>query len=393
MTLRAAKTGTILHVLLLEKNFWGSGTSGRNSHLIHGGLRYLKYFDFGLVREALRERSRLLQLCPDTVRPLRFEMHLNTWGEALFYGAGIALYDILAAGNRIGSSKYFGKTLSYWDAASDSAALVLDNVADARAHGALCLPYTNAERITADSVELSSGEIISAKVVVDARGPWISSPGLRLVRGSHIVVPRLYEGDHAIAHFHTDGRIIFFIPWGELAPLTLIGTTEADHEGNADHAEISAAERDYLCAIASSLFPGFAKENIVGEFSSLRPLVQETGKSASATSREHKIAYDSSGILKIEGGKYTTYRSMAEESADKVLARLQPQLVGFYPTRNTAFTAPTQRPKEFWERVAWSKERDECRHAKDFLTCCTNWAWQKKWSPEELLALEEVLSS
>ncbi|GAB4357685.1 MAG: hypothetical protein OHK0021_01980 [Bryobacter sp.] len=353
-------------------------------------MRYLKYFDFSLVREALRERSRLLKLSPHTVRPLRFEMHLKTWSESLFYGLGIGLYDLLAAGHHIGQSRYFGKTLSYWDAASDSAPLVIDNIRDARAMGASCWPYTEVAALGDDHVLLASGEKIMARVVVDARGPWRKVPGLRLVRGSHIVSERLYAGDHAIAHFHSDGRILFFIPWGDRYPVTLIGTTEADHAGTADDVAISEQEREYLCNITRGLFPHFRPEMLVGEFSSLRPLVAEEGKNASATSREHNITFDANGILFIEGGKYTTYRLMAEQAADKVLERVRPSLAGFYPTRTEAFRVNTQRPTDLAQRLQWAQTEEGCRTADDFLTCSTNWAWQKPWTAAERAALEEA---
>jgi glycerol-3-phosphate dehydrogenase len=388
LTLRAKLKGAPLRVVLLEKKFWGSGTSGKNSHLIHGGLRYLKYFDFGLVREALRERSTLLRLAPHAVRPLRFDLPLDSWGKRLYYCAGISLYDLLATGHRIGSSKYFGKTLSYWDAASDSAALVIDNVRDAQRLGAECWPRTQAMEVTASEVRLEDGRRIEARVVVDARGPWMPVEGMRLVRGSHIVVPRVYDGEHAVAHFHDDGRIIFFIPWGDLHPVTLIGTTDVDHEGSANQVTISAAEKDYLLRIARKVFPAARLDEVVGEFSSLRPLVAAPGKSASATSREHRIEFDTAGILRIEGGKYTTYRSMAEEAADKVLAHVAPHLAGFYPTRSEGFGVAVNRPREFQARIEWARHEESCSNAEEFLTCSTNWAWQKRWSEEEIAAIE-----
>jgi glycerol-3-phosphate dehydrogenase len=392
LALRANLRGVNLRVLLLEKSFWGSGTSGRNSHLIHGGLRYLKYLDFGLVREALRERQRLLKLAPNTVRPLRFEMNLSSLADRLFYGAGVALYDALATGYRIGSSRYWGPTISYWDAASDSAALVIDNVRDARRCGAVCRPRTEVTSMSDSSVVLSGGERIEAGVVVDARGPWMKKPGLRLVRGSHIVVPRLYPSDHAIAHFHRDGRIIFFIPWGDFEPLTLVGTTEADHPGSADEVAISSQEREYLRGIARELFPKAELDEIRGEFSSLRPLVLDPGKSSSATSREHRIEFDDQGILRIEGGKYTTYRLMAEEAADKALSRVNPELVGFYPTRETPFAVDTQRPKDVAGRIAWAKREEGCSTAEEFLTCATNWAWQRRWTEDALRPIREAFA-
>jgi glycerol-3-phosphate dehydrogenase len=392
LALRAHLKNKPLRILLLEKRFWAAGTSGKNSHLIHGGLRYLKYMDFALVREALRERSLLLKLAGHAVRPLRFDLPLDSWFKRLYYCCGISLYDLLAAGHRIGKSKYWGQTLTYWDAASDSAALVIDNVRDAQLLGADCRPRTKAANVQSNAITLEDGTRIEARVIADARGPWMPVENIRLVRGSHIVVPRLYQGDHAIAHFHTDGRIIFFIPWDGLQPLTLIGTTDVDHDGGPDDVQISGAEREYLLAIARKLFPRQNIGDIAGEFSSLRPLVAEPGKSASATSREHRIEFGEDGILRIEGGKYTTYRSMAEEAADKLLARVEPSLVGFYPTRIEPFRVPVDRPKDLESRIAWAKREEGCRNAEEFLTCCTNWAWQKRWSPDEIAAIDAELA-
>lgn len=386
LALRAHVSGQALRVLLLEKNFWGAGTSGKNSHLIHGGLRYLKYFDFGLVSEALRERALLLKLAPDAVRPLRFELTAESLFDRAFYGVGIALYDFLAGKNRIGQSTYFGGRLAYWDAASDSAALVIDNVRDARHYGATCVSGRGVKRMWADGVELDNGVRVKAGCVVDARGPWMGGENMRLVRGSHIVLPRLYEGDHAIAHFHKDGRIIFFIPWGDLERVTLVGTTDADHAESPDAVEISWSETEYLRGIAEQLFPASAKMPIVGTFSSLRPLLAATGKSASATSREHQIGFRADGVLAIQGGKYTTYRSMAEEAGDLVCGKIAPDdgLAALHPTRERAFAVPTRRPVGIEARIEWAKREEGCPSLEAFLTCSTNWAWQKRWTLEEL---------
>jgi glycerol-3-phosphate dehydrogenase len=390
LALRAHLKNTPLRIVLAEKNYWSAGTSGKNSHLIHGGLRYLKYFDFRLVHEALRERATLLKLSPDSVRPLRFEIPLNSLPERLFYSAGVALYDLLSLGHRIGNSRYFGGPLSYWDAASDSAPLVIDNMRDARHHGAICLPRTTVTNLNATSAHIN-GAPIEAKVVADTRGPWANTANLRLVRGSHIVVPRLYEGTHAIAHFHKDGRILFFIPWGEsgtdIPPTTLIGTTDVDHTGTPDDVRISNDEVQYIASITAELFPKNTPNKILGTFSSLRPLVVAEGKSATATSREHKIEFNSQGILAVTGGKYTTYRSMSEEATDLICTRIAPHLANFHPTQTQPFAVETKRPKSLAARYEWAKKQEGCDSLEAFLTCSTNFAWQKIWTPADLIEL------
>jgi glycerol-3-phosphate dehydrogenase len=386
LALRSSISGFQLRILLLEKSFWGHGTSGRNSHLIHGGLRYLKHFDFRLVREALEERGRLLRLCPHTVRPLRFELTCESLFDKLFYGAGIALYDILAGYHRIGASSYFGQRLSYWDAASDSAALVIDNVREASHYGATCLWGRPVKRLWSEGIELTNGIRVKASCVIDARGPWIESPALRLVRGSHIVLPRLYPENYATAHFHSDGRIIFFIPWGDLNPVTLIGTTDVDHGASADQVAISSGEIDYLRAITARLFPHAANFPLLGSFSSLRPLISTPGKSASSTSREHSIAFNANGVLEIQGGKYTTYRAMAEEAANQVVAKIAPGagLDRLFPTRDQPFVVLTERPRDLAARLDFARREEGCSTLEHFMTCSTNWAWQKRWTADEL---------
>lgn len=390
LAVRAHKKQRPLRVLLLEKQFWGAGTSGRNSHLIHGGLRYLKYFDFALVREALAERSRLLKLSSDTVRPLEFALWVNSFPERLFYSAGIFLYDLLATGHRIGSSHYLGSHASYWDAASDSAALVIDNVRDAARLGVDCVAKAKVISLERDKVWLEGGIEVEAGAVVDARGAWTEGKRIRRVRGSHIVLPKLFEGDQAIAHFHKDGRIIFFIPWGDLERVTLVGTTDVDHPGSPDRVAIDGSEEEYLRMISTKLFPHSASLPVLGRFSSLRPLLSAEGRSASATSREHQIDWREDGILEIVGGKYTTYRSMAEESADFCLRRVAPELAGFYPTRDEPFGIPTKRPQGIAQRIQWAKDQEGCTTALDFLTCSTNWAWQKQWDVESLRPIAEA---
>jgi len=325
LALRGSISGFRLRILLLEKSFWGHGTSGRNSHLIHGGLRYLKNFDFRLVREALEERGRLLRLCPHTVRPLRFELTCEGLFDKLFYGAGIALYDILAGHHRIGASSYFGQRLSYWDAASDSAALVIDNVREARHYGATCLWGRPVKRLWNEGVELTNGIRVKASCVIDARGPWIQSPALRLVRGSHIVLPRLYPENYATAHFHSDGRIIFFIPWGDLHPVTLIGTTDVEHTDGPGTARIGAAEVDYLCSMANQYFERrIGPADVVWSFAGLRPLLEDESDDPSSVTRDYVFELDQVGApaLSVFGGKLTTFRVLAEEAVDRIATAL-----------------------------------------------------------------------
>jgi glycerol-3-phosphate dehydrogenase len=360
-----------LNVGLVEQNHFSSGTSGKNSHLIHGGLRYLKQLDFKLVREALRERAVLLRIAPHLVDPQPFLMPVSGVAKSLYYDLGLTVYDFFdgigaVPRHRRVSLKEVRKlepglsppgmtgAMEFYDAQVRSARLVLENVFEAVRLGAACANYVRAEGHRRDEtgvwrVQLRdsiAGETFEtrARALVDSTGPWAKDPAPRLVRGSHIVMPRMGQSKHAIAHFEDDGRIIFFIPWGERGDRTLIGTTDVDHDGSADDVHISEEETRYLRTIAARIFPASAKLEPVATFSSLRPLLASHGlvhRSATKATREHHIYRDPEGIVRITGGKYTTYRSMSEEAGDMVTADVAPALRGVHLTATTALNGNT----------------------------------------------------
>jgi glycerol-3-phosphate dehydrogenase len=356
-----------LKVALVEQNHFSSGTSGKNSHLIHGGLRYLKQFDYRLVREALHERAVLLRIAPHLVEPLPFLMPIAGFAKSLYYDLGLTIYDFFDGSGAVpwhrrvslkevrglepglGTPGMTG-AMEFYDAQVRSARLVLENIFEAVSNGAACSNYVRAESHARDQDGLwrvrlrdsIAGETFEARarVLVDSTGPWAQDPAPRLVRGSHIVMPRLGQSKHAIAHFEDDGRIVFFIPWGERGERTLIGTTDVDHDGSADDVHISEDETHYLRTIAGRIFPASAKMEPVATFSSLRPLLVSHGSATKAT-REHHIYRDPQGIIRITGGKYTTYRAMAEEAADLVTAEVAPELRGVHLTATTALNGNT----------------------------------------------------
>jgi glycerol-3-phosphate dehydrogenase len=354
LALRSKISGIPLRVGLVEKNHFSSGTSGKNSHLIHGGLRYLKQFDFRLVRESLHERTTLLKIAPHLVEPLAFLMPIAGIGRELFYHTGLFLYDMLSGSGELPHHRRVpmeevrrlepglgvpGMTgaAEYYDAKVRSARLVLENIFEAIGNGAACANYVEMESHERDGAEwrvrlhdrfADQRFEARAKVLVDATGPWARDPAPRLVRGSHIWMPRLNKSDHAIAYFEESGRILFFIPWGER---TLIGTTDVDHDGSADRVEISEDEVKYLRSMAERVFPESARYAVLGSFSSLRPLLA-TGGSATKATRDHRIFADASGVIRITGGKYTTYRAMSEEAADLAA----PQLMSWHVTAEHA---------------------------------------------------------
>jgi len=325
-------------VALLEQRHFASGTSGKNSQLIHGGLRYLKQFQFHLVRESLHERATLLHLAPHLVTPQPFLLPMYGWPARWFYGAGLAMYDLLAGRGNVGRHRVIsaadvaamepGLALPglthgaiFYDCHVNSARFVIENIWEAARLGAAIVNYARAKR---DGIGVSVTDVLTgesfparAKHLVDATGAWAA--GLRLVRGSHIVISRVNASENAIAYFEDSGRIVFVIPWGSARQLSLVGTTDVDHTGGPDSVHISAEETEYLLRVVGRLFPAARGAQPISTFSSLRPLVPAAG-SATRISREHRIWKDDTGVVHVAGGKYTTYRVMSAEAADLILS-------------------------------------------------------------------------
>src|SRR5687768_4302373 len=323
LALRARHAGASLRVGLIEQRHFASGTSGKNSQLIHGGLRYLKYLEFGLVRDALRERAILLDLAPHLVEPLPFLIPMYSHFARLFYGAGLRLYDALAGARNIARHRRLARpevmTLEpgleagglaggavFFDCRVNSARFVLENIFDSVENGAVAANYVRANGKsldsgvwTIDAEDTLTGERfeLHSRKLVDTTGPWSEGGELRLVRGSHLVLPRIQTSDFALAHFDPSGRVVFLIPWGESRNLTLVGTTDVDHEAGPDRVRISAEEIRYLLEIVTTLYPAARGVEPVSSYSSLRPLLRDESASATATSREHKIWNTPDGIL------------------------------------------------------------------------------------------------
>jgi len=408
LALRAEHSGARLRVGLVEKGHFASGTSGKNSHLIHGGLRYLKYLQFHLVRESLRERSILLKIAPQFVRPLQFLLPMYGLKPRLMYSTGLWLYDLLAGSDGIGQHRAIsreevariepGLTLEglsaaalFYDGAVDSARFVVENVLDAIAHGGFAANYVRAARwqrgvsgnwrVECED-KLDGGLFeIEARKLVDARGAWMDGTALRLVRGSHIVIPRVGSTAHAIAHFEPTGRIVFLIPWGDQKQLTLVGTTDEDHQGSPDDVHISPAEREYLIGVVRKLFPQQRDVAPISTFSSLRPLVRDGG-SAASVSRDHKIWNAPDGVLHIAGGKYTTYRLMSEEAADLACSEVAPQLTEVHRTAITQFP-------EVERSIGDAMEQ----HVSDYLFVSTYLGYERRWDAESLMPYANALGA
>jgi len=369
----ADAAGRGLSVLLCEKSDLGGATSSASTKLIHGGLRYLEYYEFRLVRESLAEREVLLRAAPHIVWPLRFRLpHQPSQRPAWMIRAGLFLYDHLGKRVTLPASRsirfgddsplvaQFRKGFEYSDCWVDDARLVVLNAMQARHHGAVVKTRTACTALTATSGDggratwqatlTDSGtgvqSQVSARCVVNAAGPWVSHLGkqlapetppdpVRLVKGSHIVVPRLYDGDHAYMLQHVDGRVIFVIPYEN--EFSLIGTTEQDFAADPAEARISEEETTYLLAIVNQYFRrGLSEEDVRHQFSGVRPLIDEEGENASKVSRDYTLELDlaPAPLLTVYGGKITTYRRLAEAVLHK-LAPLFPDMTGDWTSKAT----------------------------------------------------------
>ncbi len=390
-------------VALLDKGHFSSGTSGRNSQLIHGGLRYLKYFDFQLVAEALRERATLLKIAPGLVWPLEFLIPCYSMFDRYFYGAGLMLYDALAGRHAVGHHHTLdlGKLrrlepgladeglragLTFFDCGVNSARLVIENILDAESFGSCVVNHVEARQTESGilATDRFSGETfpVRAKRTIDATGAWSTGGPLRLVRGSHLIFPKIQSGTEAISYFDEQGRIVFLIPWGERRQMTLVGTTDVDHNGSPDDVHISEGETEYLTGIVRRLFPEYRGEP-VSSYSALRPLIAEEGRSATSTSREHRIWQTPDGVLHIAGGKYTTYRAMSEELVDGLLPDLAPGRN--LPCRTAETPIPVAAvPDDEAARVRMAVEREFARRLEDVIYVSTYWGYERPLEREWL---------
>jgi len=358
----ADAVGRGLSVLLVEKGDLGGGTSSASSKLIHGGLRYLEHFEFRLVREALEEREVLLANAGHIIWPQRFVLPQVAGGRsALMLRAGLFLYDHLGRRQRIPASSSLdlrreaaGRPLrrelthgfSYWDCRVDDARLVVLNARAAADRGAVIETRTRLAAAVPEGdawrISLAAGGAVRevrARGLVNATGPWLcdmagaASGGdgpVRLIKGSHIVVPRIAGAEDAYLCQSADGRVVFAIPYEER--FTLIGTTEIPYAGDAADAAISREEIDYLLELARRFFAHPPRrEDIVWSFAGVRPLYDDKGGSdASAVTRDYRFELDTQAgppLLTVLGGKLTTYRRLAEAA----LAKIAPHFPGMKP--------------------------------------------------------------
>lgn len=359
--------GRGLSVLLCEKDDLAEHTSSASSKLIHGGLRYLEQYEFGLVRKALIEREILLRSAPHVIRPLRFVLpHDRGQRPAWMIRAGLFLYDRLARRELLAGSKgvnlrmhaagvplqaKFTHGFEYSDSWVDDARLVVLNAMDAAERGATILTGTRCKsaRREADHwsavLHMPDGKLASVRTrsLVNAAGPWAThflrygaqqpvAQTLRLIKGSHIVVRRLFDHPYAYIFQNSDRRIVFAIPYER--DFTLIGTTDVDYQGDPGEVKIDNSEIDYLCGLVNHYFRRtVSAADVVWSYSGVRPLVEDKAADALEVTRDYRLEIDAEGapLLSVFGGKLTTFRKLAEEAMDR--------LAPYFPQARQRWTA------------------------------------------------------
>lgn len=391
--------GRGLKVVLCEMNDIASATSSWSTKLIHGGLRYLEHYEFKLVREALSEREVLMRSAPFLIHPLKFilpyEKHLRPpW----MLRTGLFLYDHLGKRTTLpGSQKeYFSEGpdnalqsqfsfgFSYYDCRTDDARLTLLFARDAYEHGAQILTHTECRQLTHDQTHWTAqlydrleqkNVSIQARAVVNAAGPWVdrvnrevasvnTKYAIQLVQGSHIIVPKLYDGEHAYILQNQDERIVFAIPY--LKKFTLIGTTDINYHGDPEQVHITTAEINYLCSVVNQYFnKSIQLSDVVWSYSGVRALFNSHSDSPSKTTREFHLELHDHNMppyLSIFGGKITTCRVLAEQACNL----LKP----YFPHQQKAWTHNAFLPGGELEH-GWQQFLDEL-------------AYQYRWLPQDI---------
>jgi glycerol-3-phosphate dehydrogenase len=336
-------------VLLVEKDDLAAHTSSASSKLIHGGLRYLEYYELRLVREALAEREIMLRTAPHIVRPLRFVLpHCPALRPHWMIRSGLILYDLFSIRGSLPRSRRVGRrdsalaaplkerrrVLSYWDAWVDDSRLTILNAVAAAEHGAEIATRTEFLAARRDgevwNADLTGGRTVAARAIVNAAGPWVadvlnarlaetSDSRVRLVKGSHIVVPALWQGEQAYILQQADGRVVFALPFQ--GDFTLIGTTDIPVERPQD-AAITPDEIRYLCQAVDRYFiRQVVPADVVWSYSGVRALYDDGAADAKAVTRDYHLELDpdpGAKLLSVFGGKITTARALAEEALDRL---------------------------------------------------------------------------
>jgi glycerol-3-phosphate dehydrogenase len=365
--------GRGLSVFLAEQNDLASGTSSASTKLIHGGLRYLEHYEFRLVREALIEREVLLQSAPHIIWPLRFILpHHDGLRPRWMIRLGLFMYDHLGGRKILPPTRSvnlttdetgrplkdeFTRGYEYSDCWVEDSRLVVLNARDAQKHGAEIRTRTKVVSARRDAnewiVDVSSNgktETIRAKALINAAGPWVSQvlgqvvghndpAKIRMVKGSHLVVEKLYDHDRCYIFQNADGRICFAIPYEQ--NYTLIGTTDEDHKGDPGKPEASEAEIDYMLSAVSEYFKKpVTRAQLKWAYSGIRPLYDDGASKAQEATRDYVLKLDKpegqAPMLSVFGGKITTARKLAESVMDEIKP--------FFPQMKGKWTADSRLP-------------------------------------------------
>ncbi|WP_020590522.1 glycerol-3-phosphate dehydrogenase [Kiloniella laminariae] len=348
--------GRGLKVCVVEQADLARATSSASTKLIHGGLRYLEHYEFRLVREALIERETLWAMAPHIIWPLRFVLpHNRAQRPGWMIRIGLFLYDHLGGRKKLPASTAlnldkdpagrplqpgFTKGFEYSDCWVDDARLVVLNAIDAREKGAdihcrtRCVSAKVEDgiwKLSCENVDSGKKAEITGKVMVNASGPWVSKfleerlessshHAIRMVKGSHIVVPKLFDHDRCYIFQNDDKRIVFAIPYEQ--DFTLIGTTDEDFQGDPSGVKISVEEVKYLCRLSNSYFKtSITPDDVVHTYSGVRPLYDDGASQAQEATRDYVLKVDEqdgAAVLNIFGGKITTYRRLAEHALEKL---------------------------------------------------------------------------
>ncbi len=398
-------------VVLFEKDDLASATSSRSTKLIHGGLRYLEYYEFRLVREALMERERLWAIAPHIIRPLRFVLpHHKGLRPAWLLRLGLFLYDHIGGRKLLPATRTLdlahdpagrplkddrAKAFEYSDCWVEDARLVVLNAMDAAVRGAAIHTRTRVLaairenglwHVTAEGPQGRSE--IWARALVNAAGPWVGEvlngvvhsnarAGVRMVQGSHIVVPKLYEHDRCYIFQNADGRIVFAIPYEQ--DFTLIGTTDRDYHGDPAEVVATPEEIAYLCAAASEYFrKPVTPDSVVWTYSGVRPLYDDGASKAQEATRDYVLTLDApegeAPLLSVFGGKITTYRRLAESALAKLAphapwaARAEWTMTGALPGGDFPVRGFDALVEELARAYPWLERRTATRLARSYGT-------------------------
>ncbi|MDE1153812.1 MAG: glycerol-3-phosphate dehydrogenase [Micavibrio sp.] len=403
--------GRGLSVMLVEKDDLASATSSASTKLIHGGLRYLEHYEFRLVREALAEREVLLKAAPHIIWPLTFILpHHRKLRPWWMIRLGLFLYDNLGGRKLLAKSRGrfltgtlagaplkadFRRGFSYSDCWVEDTRLVVLNARDAADKGAEIWTRTectglakhdseNLWKISLHDWHTDEDFTVHAKMVVNASGPWVGKTlklggshaekyKVRWVKGSHIIVPRLYQGDHAYILQNDDKRIVFAIPYER--KYTLIGTTDVDYTGDIEEVRISLEEVEYLCTAVNHFFRQPVKpEDVQWTYSGVRPLADDGQSDASSVTRDYILdmeEHDGLPILSVYGGKLTTSRKLSEHAAQLVTAKMGLETkdwteTAFLPGADAGTLAFDNFVKQLRREYAWLPEALALRYARAY---------------------------